>query len=902
MSDPSDTIDKMNHLDQESHRGYVTGGDKRQTADPADMASIMRGLEDDNKADKSDQRVRSTPRSSRKERRTTCDPSDMINMINHLDEESLCTDVGGGDRRQTADPTDMASIMRGLEDDNKADKLKERVGSTPLNDNTSMMSNAPNISVDDGRTTVDLEGPFSSVPSYAVASSSNIINLNTSMMSNAANISVDDGGLTVDLEGTLKDLMNEIGSPAPLGRKSKVKKVKKKRVPLRTAAPSVTYPASEVPSPWAGDMSMISTVDEDHTERLEGNLCDLVSSIKSNGSPLMSNNNHNDLDHDEDEDLDFSMRCVEEQEEQEDVAATMKSFAVGSSDVDYLNLMSAGGGGADMSVCSILDCSMDTSTTRASKLSTLEGMAMMRRLSVLNAEARINTLNQCGTPLAAKGSMSIGMKRHSLSVTQHLAQSNSKKHRASVSGPFRAARAALFAPPMHLSMPHESPSPPITAFTVPVEAVVTSTPPMHLSMPHESPSPPITAFTVPVEAVVTSTPPMHLSMPHESPSPPITAFTVPVEAVVTSTLKLCSSGTMEGNSQQDSIVSAVVRTGPFTSPPPVMMKSLMDMVEQCAELPRDVTPTPLDAAVAEITHQAKDSSSKEEMEVKYFETPMLLESPVQEQFEEFGGECASTSPSYIEEKAINVCAMRSEQEQEQEADAIIIACNAKKSKANLAGRIQLRDLRLKIEEAQRQLDSCGHTLHALQNEVSAILENKKDQAVSLLEQRVEEDKASAIRKDREAAEMEIMRNAAASELLCVERAYLISKQGVGLLNRLTYCRVLSYLSTVIELEAVLSSKLRVQLLFHLSTDKCTGKIVVDGTHVDLKYADANPVSSVTNDISTYSDRETVLADMFFSDVMCSDTVHGPLSEEFLSLVLCPADIPLVMRRVSYDLI
>ena len=842
MCDPSDMMDVMNHLDEESHCKIIKGVDKRQTADPADMASLMRGLEDYDKENKLKQRVRSSPRSSRKERRTTCDPSDMINMINHLDEESLCTDVGGGDRRQTADPTDMASIMRGLEDDNKADKLKERVGSTPLNDNTSMMSNAPNISVDDGRTTVDLEGPFSSVPSYAVASSSNIINLNTSMMSNAANISVDDGGITVDLEGTLKDLMNEIGSPAPLGRKSKVKKVKKKRVPLRTAAPSVTYPASEVPSPWAGDMSMISTVDEDHTERLEGNLCDLVSSIKSNGSPLMSNNNHNDLDHDEDEDLDFSMRCVEEQEEQEDVAATMKSFAVGSSDVDYLNLMSAGGGGADMSVCSILDCSMDTSTTRASKLSTLEGMAMMRRLSVLNAEARINTLNQCGTPLAAKGSMSIGMKRHSLSVTQHLAQSNSKKHRASVSGPFRAARAALFAPPMHLSMPHESPS------------------------------------------------------------PPITAFTVPVEAVVTSTLKLCSSGTMEGNSQQDSIVSAVVRTGPFTSPPPVMMKSLMDMVEQCAELPRDVTPTPLDAAVAEITHQAKDSSSKEEMEVKYFETPMLLESPVQEQFEEFGGECASTSPSYIEEKAINVCAMRSEQEQEQEADAIIIACNAKKSKANLAGRIQLRDLRLKIEEAQRQLDSCGHTLHALQNEVSAILENKKDQAVSLLEQRVEEDKASAIRKDREAAEMEIMRNAAASELLCVERAYLISKQGVGLLNRLTYCRVLSYLSTVIELEAVLSSKLRVQLLFHLSTDKCTGKIVVDGTHVDLKYADANPVSSVTNDISTYSDRETVLADMFFSDVMCSDTVHGPLSEEFLSLVLCPADIPLVMRRVSYDLI
>ena len=620
-----------------------------------------------------------------------------------------------------------------------------------------MMSNDADISVDDGETTVNLEGPFSPVPSYAVASGSNNINLNTSMMSNAANISVDDGGTTVDLEGTLKDLMNEIGSPAPLGRKSKVKRMKKKRVPLRTATPSVTYPAPEVPevaSPWASDMSMISNVDDDHTERLEGNLCDLVSSPQW-------------------------------------LSLNLKSTGGGGAD-----LMSAvgGGGGADMSVCSIMDRSMDTSTTRAGKLSTLEGMAMMRRLSVLNAGARINTLNQCGTPLAAKGSMSIGMKRHSLSVTQHLAQSNSKKHRASVSGPFRAARAALFAPPMHLSVPYESPSPPITACAAPVEAAVTFTPP-----------------------------PMHLSVPYESPAPPITACAAPVEEVVT-----------------------------------------------CLNL----------------------------------QVPTPLESTIQEQFEEIDGECATTCPADIEVKANNLCAMRSgqEQEQEQEANAIIIACTAKKSKANLAGRTQLRDLRLKIEEAQRQLDSCEHTLHALQNEVSAILENKKDQAVSLLEQRVEEDKASAIRKDREAAEMEIMRNAAASELLCVERAYLSSKQDVGLLNRLTYCRVLSYLSTVIELEAVLSPKLRVQLLFHLSTDKKAGKLIVNGTHVDLKYADANPVSAVTNGTYSYSDRETVLADIFFSDVMCSDTVHGPLSEEFLSLVLCPADIPLVMRRVSHDLI
>ena len=167
---------------------------------------------------------------------------------------------------------------------------------------------------------------------------------------------------------------------------------------------------------------------------------------------------------------------------------------------------------------------------------------------------------------------------------------------------------------------------------------------------------------------------------------------------------------------------------------------------------------------------------------------------------------------------------------------------------------------------------------------------------------VEEDRACVIRKEREAAEVEIMRNAAASELLSVERVYLSSKQGVGLLNRLTYCRVLSYLSTVIELEAVLSPKLRIQLLFHLTTDGSEGKLIVDGTHVDLKYADTCPVSTVPRAVTsdTYWDRETVLANIFFSDVMCSERVHGPLSEGFLSNVLSPADIPPVIRRVSHS--
>ena len=735
---------------------------------------------------------------------------------------------------------------------------------------------------------VSLADPTASLsPSgYAAAGSSNIIKSNSSMISNTTSNSVDDGGVTVELEGRLEDLMNGIGSPAVIGRKSKAKKSKKKRAPLRVATPSVTYAAPEVSSPWAGDMSMISTVDDDHTERLEGTLCDLVSSVapssgrgmhgnaqdnfkqwaddndggddcdgdtfggpgardcsvdpsvaspKDKSSPLQAHNTHNDIDLD----LDFSMRCAEE----EDNTRTIKNPPIRSNDVDYLNLMSGGGGLADMSVCSVMDRSMDMSTARAGKLSTLEGMAMMRRLSVLNAGARINALDQCGTPLAAKGSMSIGMKRHSLSVTQHLAQSHSKKHRASVSDPFRAARAALFATSLHLPVPSESSSSPVTS-------------------------------------------------------------AMPVETAIASTHEQGCNTPMQSMSKGEAIISGAIPALSFSSPIPAVARSPMEVVEH-EHIVQDVESPYIEATVDDVvlqeTHQEDETSNSEE--VACFEVRMSLESAVEAQSEGRGDADANASPtcSYIaqsntvdEEDVNSECAAWSEVE----ANTHILASTSERTNANIAGKIQLRDLRLKIVEARRQLDSCEQNLHALQSEVSAILESKKDQAVSLLEQRVEEDRACALRKDREAAEMEIMKNAAASELLSVEKTYLTSKQGVGLLNRLTYCRVLSFLSSVIELEAVLSLKLRVQLLFHLSSHGGAGKLIVDGTHVDLKYTDAGPVSAASR-ADTYWDRETILANIFFSDVMCSETVQGPLSEGLLSLVLCPADVPAVMRRVRH---
>ena len=51
-----------------------------------------------------------------------------------------------------------------------------------------------------------------------------------------------------------------------------------------------------------------------------------------------------------------------------------------------------------------------------------------------------------------------------------------------------------------------------------------------------------------------------------------------------------------------------------------------------------------------------------------------------------------------------------------------------------------------------------------------------------------------------------------------------AQQACALMNRLTYCRLLAYQSSRIDVEAVLSARVRVLVSFTLSLDPTTGKV------------------------------------------------------------------------------
>jgi hypothetical protein len=696
---------------------------------------------------------------------------------------------------------------------------------------------------------------------------------NTSQMCTAANTSVEGEGLTVELEVGLQDLMNVIGSPAPVGKKMKGKKTKERK-PLRTATPSLKYAAvevtSEVTSPWVGDMSAISAVDDDRTERLEGNLGDLMSGVASPSqcdereSSMWAQEqeqancpgSHEILEPDQSINLSTaSTKSVGSADlrhsmNDEDDVVTLQQV-VRSSDIDYLNLVSGPTGEsfnfADVSVLSNLDRSMDTSAAH-NRLSSVEGMNMMRRLSALNAGARLNSLEQCGTPLAAKGTMSIGMKRHSLSVTRHMAQSSSKRSRASVSGP---GPCPLAPRPTFVSARRPS------AFSDDLGCT------SRCIIPAESePS----AVRVEVEVAAAE--------PSRTQSPPYqdtTAMSTSIEVQQGSNYSPSSSSVIpeQGNpcSELDSSHTEVAAE-----------ESAMQCGERQSEadVESDMCRLAGDSAEPEEenTQEGKEECCIREVEVE--SVPMLIV---------VAAAAAMADSAKIEaERALERSAA--------EATETALLLSKRRASANMAGRVQLKALQSQLKAAREQLDRSAEELRGLQKEIFLIQESKKDFLVSLVELREAADRDTTILQEKERAETALAELKAAAEIQAAEKEYLAVKQGVGLLNRLTHCKVLSYQSTCIEVEAVLSSNLRVQVLFTLSVDKTSGVLSVDGTHVDLKYV-TDPSAS-----GRIQDSETALASAYFTDILCSEKVQGPLSEGYLSLVAYPADVPAAMQRVS----
>ena len=758
-------------------------------------------------------------------------------------------------------------------------------------------------------------------------------------------------GATVQLEGGLHDMMEELNSMT--NSKKKCRKIKK-RLSLRTkSTPQMKSSQIDISSPWVGDMSIISTVDDDHTTRFESNSGDLMAGVTSSdsrslpsspvaflstGSPSPSilgpcdvvievgvNHNQENIctslldkkgiqekrDEKIDEEYANELSTVSTRSDIFDIndsiminraaRTNVALTTVRSSDIDYFNLVQGPdsySSYADTSICSVADNSIDVSVIKGGRRSSVAGSAMMQRLHALNVGARLNSLDQCGTPLAAKGSMSIGMKRHSL-----LARSTTKKSRASLSAAFNsrqlqsASAKGIYNPLVNMG------------------EIACSTPSKHdvlIAAKTSSANEDVDTISDAPESIQDSLPSLILT-----PRVPILiskelreefsamALYRPISATEFSSTVLQAIATdltdgeycIEVQSAVNDIMMDAMKVAYEETR--TEAGSIENMQRIWSDFRPDADVMEDAGTLIEIDDNASDGDEIMKMKIVAGKCKEMSMS----NWSEFEDKLFAAATAVVDERNAEVLREITLKKQKSTEDNLKSNDNYKIASAkSVEGKKKLKELQTLLENARKNLISSAEILRATQEKVSSNLEIKKDSMIAMILQKETNERELKISAEKEKNELALIESKAAHDLLIAKKELHNVKQSLGLLNRLTYCRVLSYQSTFIEIEAVLSSQLRIQIIFHLSLDESNGKLAVDGAHVDLKYLDPQGLTvKITNTekkkIQEWNS-DTMLANAYFSDVMCSDDVSGPLSEVMLSQVLCPADIPSVMQRVS----
>jgi ribosomal protein L30E len=175
---------------------------------------------------------------------------------------------------------------------------------------------------------------------------------------------------------------------------------------------------------------------------------------------------------------------------------------------------------------------------------------------------------------------------------------------------------------------------------------------------------------------------------------------------------------------------------------------------------------------------------------------------------------------------------------------------------------------------------------------SAALEDQKNDHIRAVVQTGDVMTAVEEARKKAAADEAAAREKAHKELQVVTAALMDMKQNIGLINRLSYCRVVEYTTSSIKVDVILAVNVSVKPSFRLqpSADSEEGALEVVGTEADL---------SVPSDFPR--DREVLLASAFFSSILCSNESLGPLSERMLVRLGRPSDIPIVLHQVCSSL-
>ncbi len=182
-------------------------------------------------------------------------------------------------------------------------------------------------------------------------------------------------------------------------------------------------------------------------------------------------------------------------------------------------------------------------------------------------------------------------------------------------------------------------------------------------------------------------------------------------------------------------------------------------------------------------------------------------------------------------------------------------------------------LHIKIREARKKLSVQQELFLRAGEEISEALQSKKDIMITVV---------STAESDHKPVQVLIP-----SETCSVDKLLAEAKQKIDLVNRFTYCRIVSYTANKISVLAALTQSTSVRIEFNITEGSR-----VDGVYVEIEHAKKKDGTHV--DLNS---RENQLVSSYFKFVLCADDVRSPLSAAVLTNIVCGNDVRNFLLKV-----
>eukprot|EP00602_Paraphysomonas_sp_CaronLab_P007566 CAMPEP_0185021994 /NCGR_PEP_ID=MMETSP1103-20130426/4696_1 /TAXON_ID=36769 /ORGANISM="Paraphysomonas bandaiensis, Strain Caron Lab Isolate" /LENGTH=1963 /DNA_ID=CAMNT_0027553841 /DNA_START=9 /DNA_END=5900 /DNA_ORIENTATION=+ len=665
---------------------------------------------------------------------------------------------------------------------------------------------------------------------------------------------------TEELETNLGALMSRVGSDRDVHTPEEI----------HTSKQSIDVDCSDMP---------------ECTEELETNLGALVQRVETSSEPHMET---------EVSDIDTSKANLTPENEQGNISTTSDIF-IGEDQRQYIMDTSV----ANSSFSTLPEGDVENEDDNLMEYSSLSislrksvcappaprgTPGVLRRLRSLNAVSRQQTLAQCQTPLALTGRMSIGMKRHSLASRQ--ADSTSKRitqrHGDEVLSSLRLSRSAK-----KLKKPDEE----IEEEDIDDETPISS--PMVISTQLMS-RPPVEDFHYFLSRIGVDI------SEHTSPSMDeidSDSFYSVIKEFCKSYQEKLSISPEEGGlcelsaEAEEEFISGVAGTlydvlsaaVEETDENPSLPKS-EDLYEKWSTcMTNDMYESVRHAAFAVTTNSKPDMAAlKSQVDVCMRNTSLRWRTWEKDLMMVAAETIGARKLSQREENA-ELKEMFEEQDRVAKSEA--------ERQLNEAQTVeeQINAMKKRLDDAKKQYEQKRMQVQELRDSVSILVQQKKDRLIELANQSSNE----------QHSDVESAVNTIDEEVEKAEIDIEDIQSRIGVINNITWCRILSYKTSEISVRVFVTKDVTVDMTFYMG--------MVDG-HLSVTHFESTPsfaahVAPTRNSMGEESfallqSEETKLAAAYYVDFLSSSYRDGPLSDASLQLVNKPADIPKLLQQVS----